>query len=238
MTKNESLKILVTGSSSGIGEAVAKRLLEEGHQVLGLARRAEDAHTDQKNYIAENCDFSNLDALPEQLRALTKNHSDVDGIVCCAGKGNFGCLEEFSYVQMRELMELNFLSQAYVARAFIPVLKRSGKGTVIFMGSEAALEGSQKGSLYCASKFALRGFAQSLREECSRAGIRVGIINPGMVKSPFFQDLNFAPGEQEENYLLPEDVADAVHTVLFSRPTTVIDEINLSPLKKVVQFRK
>ena len=66
------------------------------------------------------------------------------------------------------------------------VMKKIGKGDVIFIGSEAALNGSRKGTIYCASKFALRGFAQALRDECSKSSIRVTIINPGMVKTGFF----------------------------------------------------
>ena len=64
------------------------------------------------------------------------------------------------------------------------------------MGSEAALAGTAQGSLYCAAKFALRGLAQALRAECARAGIRVTLVNPGMVQSPFFDELDFRPGPE------------------------------------------
>jgi NADP-dependent 3-hydroxy acid dehydrogenase YdfG len=80
----------------------------------------------------------------------------------------------------------------------------------------------------------MRGFAQALREECGGSGIRVGIVNPGMVKTPFFDDLDFAPGDREDNYVEPADVASGIVWMLNSRPGTVIDEINLSPLKKVI----
>ena len=106
------------------------------------------------------------------------------------------------------------------------------------MGSEAALRGTRRGSVYCASKFALRGFAQALREECAASGIRVTTINPGMVLTPFFDDLDFGPGQEPANYVLPEDVADLVITILSTRSGTVFDEVNLSPLKRVIEFRK
>ncbi len=116
-------------------------------------------------------------------------------------------------------------------------MKRQGQGNLVFIGSEAALSGSRKGAVYCATKFALRGFAQSLREECSNSGIRSTIVNPGMVKTGFFDNLSFEPGDAEENYILPQDVADAVLTILSARPGTCFDEINLSPLKKVIKFK-
>ena len=68
--------------------------------------------------------------------------------------------------------------------------------------------------------------------------MRVCIINPGMVKTEFFTDLSFQPGEHETNYIMPEDIAETVLHVINLRSGTVIDEINLSPLKKVVRFKK
>ena len=104
------------------------------------------------------------------------------------------------------------------------------------MGSEAALAGTAQGSLYCAAKFALRGLAQALRAECARAGIRVTLVNPGMVQSPFFDELDFRPGPASDNYILPEDVAEVIVQALTARDGTVLDEINLSPQKKVIEF--
>ena len=117
-------------------------------------------------------------------------------------------------------------------------MKRQGSGDVIFIGSEAALEGKRKGSIYCAGKFALRGFSQALRDECSTGNIRVSIVNPGMVNTNFFTDLNFKPGEDSCEHIEPEDVAEAVAMVLNSRKGTVFDEINLSPQKNKVVWSK
>ena len=106
------------------------------------------------------------------------------------------------------------------------------------MGSEAAVSGGKKGAVYSATKFAVRGLAQSLREECAGSGVRVGIVNPGMVNTGFFDRLNFRPGNAPGDHLTPEDVADAVWLMLSARAGAVIDEINLSPQKKVIQFGK
>ena len=100
------------------------------------------------------------------------------------------------------------------------------------------MNGSRKGAIYCASKFAVRGFTQALREECGNSNVRVCLINPGMVKTAFFEHLAFEPGEHESNFILPEDVAAAVSYVVGTRAQIVIDEINLSPLNKVIKFKK
>jgi len=109
---------------------------------------------------------------------------------------------------------------------------------LIFIGSEAALTGSRKGSIYCASKFALRGFSQALRDECAKSSVRVSLINPGMVKTDFFQDLNFEPGEHHSNYLTATDVAETVIYIINARSGIIIDEINLNPANKVINFKK
>jgi len=231
-------KVIVTGSSSGIGLSITKHLLNTGYSVVGISRTGSSRQISHENL--ENCllDLSNIDDLPEAVNSLASQHADVHAIVFCAGRGQFGCLEEFSFDQIKSLMDLNFLSQAYLAKAFIPQFKKRNSGNLIFIGSESALSGSRKGAIYCASKFAVRGMAQALREECSRNNIRVTIINPGMVNSAFFDGLDFAPGEDPENYLQPEDVAQAVGYILDSRALINLDEINLSPMKHVVRKKK
>lgn len=237
MTESTTRTVLVTGASSGIGRAICQCLLDQGHAVIGVARDFSKAPLQSPSGCEEVIDFSDLGALPARLQALAKAYPAIDGVVCCAGRGQFGSLEEFAYADIQALMDLNFTSQAFVARAFVPLLKRRGQGDLIFIGSEAALSGGRKGAVYSASKFALRGLAQALREECGRGGVRVCVINPGMVRTEFFDHLHFAPGDRPENYLLPEDVAETVALVLGSRAQTVFDEINLSPMKRVVQFR-
>jgi short-subunit dehydrogenase len=132
-------------------------------------------------------------------------------------------------------MDLNFTSQAYVTRVLLPDMKKNGFGHLIFIGSEAALSGGRQGAIYSASKFALRGMAQSLREECASSNIRISILNPGMVKTEFFDDLSFRHGAEPEHYIEPDDVAAVALLALETRRGTVIDEINLSPLKKVIR---
>ena len=118
----------------------------------------------------------------------------------------------------------------------LPHFKTKNRGDVIFIGSEAALEGGKKGSLYCATKFGLRGFSQSIRQESANKNIRVTLINPGMVRTSFFDDLNFQPGDDEENAIEPTDIADIIINILSMRSGTVVDEINLTPQKKVISF--
>lgn len=236
--ENEQRTLLVTGASSGIGRAVAALLLERGHRVVGIGREFAKAGLDAAKFQPVVLDLADLDALPERLEALARAHPRVDGLVLAAGRGELGGFEEMSYGQIRSLIDLNLTATAFVARAFLPGLKRRGRGDVVFLGSEAALRGGRRGAVYCASKFALRGLAQALREECAKSGVRVAIVNPGMVRTPFFDGLEIAPGAAEENALTPEEVAAAVLMILEQRAGVVVDELDLSPLKRVVEHRR
>jgi len=230
--------VLVTGASSGIGRAVAQGLLQQGHFVIGVSRDCRKFTRQMDNFSAVQLDLSQLNELPQRIQQLQQAFPNINAVVFCAGIGRFGSLEEFSYLQIEALMNLNFTSQVYLTKALLPALKSKANSDLIYIGSEAALKGSRKGSIYCASKFALRGFTQALREECGKSNVRVCLINPGMVKTAFFESLTFEPGDHDSNSISPEDVSTAVSYVLESRYQIVIDEINLSPLNKVVKFKK
>ena len=230
--------ILVTGASSGIGRAVARNLLQQGHTVIGVSRDCRKFTRQMDNFSSVQLDLSQINDLPQKIRELQQTFPEIDAVVFSAGMGQFGSVEEFSYPQIEALMTINFTSQVFLTKALLPALKRKASSDLIFIGSEAALKGSRKGAVYCASKFALRGFTQALREESGNSNVRVCLINPGMVRTAFFEHLTFEPGDDESNTILPEDVAHAVSYVLGSRSQIVIDEINLSPLNKVVKFKK
>lgn len=229
--------LLITGASTGIGRAICKTRLAAGDRVVGIARdfdKREDC--DQLDFDTVEMDLSDLSQVPYRLTDLSRNRRDIDAVVANAGEGVFGHLEQFSFEQIRHALDLNFTSQVFLVRAFLPNFKQRGYGDIILIGSEAGLRGGQQGSLYCAAKFALRGFAQSLREEIAASGVRVTVINPGMVKTRFHDNLTFQPGSEESQHILPSDVAAAVSLALDSRTGTVFDEIDLTPQKKVINF--
>ncbi|HHZ69632.1 MAG TPA: SDR family NAD(P)-dependent oxidoreductase [Methylococcaceae bacterium] len=229
--------VLVTGASSGIGRAVAKALLRQGYFVFGTSRDCSQFETSHSHFLPVEMDFSTLSLLAEQAKQLQIKHPSISVIVFCAGYGRFGSLEQFSYQQIDSLMTVNFTGQAVLARAFVPGFKRKDRADLIFIGSESALQGRRQGAVYCASKFAVRGFSQALREECAKSQVKVTLINPGMVKTEFFEPLAFEPGDDESNYILPEDLAAAVNYILMTRPGIVVDELVINPLNKVVKFK-
>jgi len=226
-------KIVISGSSSGIGKTIAQFMLSKNCIVLGLARHHEKFNPENPNYNPIPIDFSKINDVELQIKSLVIAHPDIDAVICSAGYGRFADVEQFSVAQMQRIMNVNFLSQAILIKNLLPHLKKKG-GKIIIIGSEAAIHGHKKGSLYCASKFALRGFSQSLRQECAAASISVTLINPGMVETSFFDELSFKPGENFENSINPLQIAKTVELVLDMENNCVLDEINIQPMKKVV----
>ena len=237
MSNHHPRKILVTGASRGIGAAITQRLIDEGIEIVGIGRDFSAWSSLPKGLEAVELDLSDLDKLPHRLGEIARAHPELDGLVLNAGYGRFGSLEEFSYQQIRDMVDTNLVQHLFIARTFLPRIKKLNSGDLIIIGSEAALSGGKRGAVYSACKFGLRGLAQSLRDECSTHGVRVSLINPGMVSTEFFDDLNFSPGPDASNHLRADDIAQAVVMVLKAHPGTVFDEINLNPLKKVIQFR-
>lgn len=230
--------VLVTGASSGIGREIAKNLLNQGCKVIGISRNCQNFKMEHSQFFSVEIDLADLDSLPKKTLRLEKTYPEIDSIIFAAGYGQFGSLEEFSYTQIETLIAVNFTSHIFLTRALLPKLKQKQRADLIYIGSEAALRGKRKGTIYCASKFALRGFTQALRDECAKSGVKVGLINPGMVQSEFFDDLKFEPGAKRCQHLLPTDVAAAVNYMLNSDPNIVVDELNLNPLQKGIHFKK
>jgi short-subunit dehydrogenase len=230
-------RILLTGSSSGIGLEISRALLDAGYRVTGVARDPQRAGIEHPDFEPLALDLSEPDEIDACLRKLCREQ-DFHGLVHCAGQGLFGSIEQFSMQQIERNIRLNLTSALHLAHHLVPGLRRRDHARMIFIGSESALQAGKKGALYSSAKFGLRGLAMALREDCARDGISVTLINPGMVRSPFFDNLNFAPGPEPSNAIEPKDVADCVLHVLHSSPQIIYDEINLSPRNKSIDFNK
>ena len=231
-------KYIVTGSSTGIGKSISENLLNEGAIVIGISSKTDNSKNKNKNFFHYNIDLSNTLKSFNGILKIIKDNKNIDGIVSNAGNGIFQSLENFSHIQIQNFINLNLTSHIMVTRALLPHLKKNKSGNIIFIGSESALKGKKFGSLYSACKFGLRGFSQSIREETLNNNVKVSIINPGMVKTPFFKELNFIHGKNSDEFIEASDIAKVVLDILNLRDGTVVEEINLSPLKKVFESNK
>lgn len=228
--------ILVTGSSSGIGRTISIKLLDSGARVIGLARDHSKNELKHKNYITYDVDLNDFQSLKKIMLKVFSENNEINGLISNAGYGEFGPLENFSIEQINSFIALNLTSHIVITKLLLPHFKKNKSGNIIFMGSEASLLGAKNGSLYCSAKFGLRGFSQSLRHDVSSSNISVCIINPGMVKTNFFEKLNFTHGDDNNNSINPDEIAKIILNIFQMENNTVMEEINISPLKKVIKF--
>ena len=229
--------ILVTGSSSGIGYEITSKLLGLGAKVIGIARNHYRSKLTNKNYITYNCDLSDHKKLEILLKQILKKHPQINCLISNAGYGDFGPLENFSTLQIDNFMATNLTSHLVITKLLLPHFKKIKIGDIIFIGSEAGLLGAKNGSLYCSAKFGLRGFSEALSKDVGNKNIRVSIINAGMVRTDFFEKLNFEPGRDEENAISIKDISSTVAYILTLSRNTIVDEVNLSPSKKAIKFK-
>ena len=222
---------LITGASSGIGLAATKLLLKNNYRVVGISRRGAVPELENEHFTGIALDLSQLNNIDTQIEGLLKQHQ-IDCFIHAAGYGQFGSIEQFSVSQIDKLIRVNLTSALILSRSIVPAFRRKKQGHMVFIGSESALVAGKKGAVYSAAKFGLRGFCQALREDCSSNGINVSLINPGTVRSPFFDNLSFAPDENPENAICVSDIARMILQILNSSPDIVFDEINMSPRVK------
>ena len=229
--------VLVTGSSSGIGYEITLKLLDLGAKVIGIARNHDRSKLENKNYTTYKCDVSAHQKLEILLKKILKKHPQINCFISNAGYGDFGPLENFSTLQIKNFIATNLTSHMVITKLLLPHFKRIKIGDIIFIGSEAGLLGAKNGSLYCTAKFGLRGLTESLSKDVSKKNIRVCLINLGMVRTDFFENLNFEPGNSEDNAISIKDISSTVTYILKLSRNTVVDEVNLSPSKKAIKFK-
>jgi NAD(P)-dependent dehydrogenase (short-subunit alcohol dehydrogenase family) len=170
--------VLVTGASSGIGEACAQRLVRSGWRVLAGVRREGDAPTGTEEVILDVTDA-------DHIRAAADGVDELHGLVNNAGIALASPLEFIPPDELRYQLEVNLVGQVAVTQAFLPALRRV-KGRVVFMGSIAGRSALPFLSPYAASKHALEAVADSLRLELRPFGIHVSIVEPGTIKTPIW----------------------------------------------------
>lgn len=169
---------LVTGASSGIGQACAVRLHHNGWRVLSGVRREGDAPEGTEEVLLDVTDA-------EQIQAAAGLVEGLDGLVNNAGIALAAPLEFIPPEELRHQLEVNLVGQVAVTQAFMPALRRA-KGRIVFMGSIAGKSALPFLGPYAASKHGLEAVADSLRLELRPFGIHVSIVEPGTIKTPIW----------------------------------------------------
>jgi NAD(P)-dependent dehydrogenase (short-subunit alcohol dehydrogenase family) len=188
MTKINAKVALVTGASSGIGEATAERLAKAGYKVYGTSRRG--AQAGQRSFEMLSLDVTSDESVAAAVSEVMRRDGRIDLLVNNAGFGVAPAgAEESSIDQARSIFETNFFGLIRMTRAVVPHMRRQGSGRIINIGSVLGFLPMPYGALYAATKHAVEGYSESLDHELRTRGIRVSVIEPAYTKTPF--DANF-----------------------------------------------
>ncbi len=221
---------LITGASSGIGAATARAAAKEGYRLVLAARSEQKLHALQdelggpERAMAVACDVQDNDSQNLMVERVLEKFGRIDAVFANAGRGGSpGGFSGADPDQWRDMILTNIYGVGLTIQSTLPAL-RASRGHLLLTGS-AAGRVTIPGSMYSATKWAVSAIGYAVREELRGTGIRVTLIEPGMVDTPFFDN-------KPEHALEPEDVAQSVLYAL-SQPAHVdVNEILVRPTPK------
>ena len=180
MTEIRGSRILLTGASGGIGQAIARALAERGATLILTGRRAEvlEPLAQELGGRALAVDLADRDA-PEQL---ARDAGDVDVLVNNAALPASGTLDDYTLDQVDRALDVNLRAPIALAKLFAEPMKRRRRGHLVFISSLSGKSAQPGGSLYSATKFGMRGFALGLREDLRDSGVGVSTVFPGFIR--------------------------------------------------------
>ncbi len=204
---------MITGGSSGIGEAVARRLTRDGWRCVLLARGRDrlEALAAELGAEAELCDVGSRASVDEAAARVAARHDAVQLLVANAGMPGGGGFVGLPAERIEEVTRVNYLGSVWAVRAFLPLLERGAPSDVVVVASVAGTVVPLTSGPYAASKHAQLAFSRSVAAELAPLGIRVHSINPGPVPTASFpQEKALASRFARHLVVTPERVADTV----------------------------
>ncbi|MDA2933816.1 SDR family oxidoreductase [Acidobacteria bacterium AH-259-D05] len=232
----ENKRAIVTGSTKGIGLAIAQALVKEGSNVVISSRHQQDIQetVDRLNQLGKGkasgkqCDVREAEQVQDLIRHCVQTFGGVDILINNAGIGIFSSVEELSLQQWRETLATNLDGVFYGCHFAIPEMKKNGGGFIINIGSLAGKNAFPGGAAYNASKFALVGFSEALMQEVRYDDIHVAYVMPGSVETEFSR----TPARGEDSWKVSaHDVAEVVIQTLEHHSRCLTSRIEIRPSK-------
>lgn len=219
---------LVTGGGSGIGAALAVRLLDRGDAVVLLARSAERAAELEAAHPGASTVVADL-GHPQSVEGLDLPER-LDSVVHAAGVVELGSVADLSAAAWQQQLAVNLVAPAVLTRAALPALRAAG-GTVVLVNSGAGLRAHPAWSAYAASKHGLRALAEALRAEEAGTGVRVTSVYPGRVATPMQEEVHRQEGTQYDasRWIDVGTVVDALVHCLDLPPDATLPDLTLRP---------
>jgi NAD(P)-dependent dehydrogenase (short-subunit alcohol dehydrogenase family) len=225
---------IVTGSTKGIGRAIADALLSEGMNVCISARNMDEVEqavselsdAGEGSVTGVVCDVRDYDEVKALFEHTVAEFGGADVLINNAGIGIFGRVDETSPEDFRAVLETNLFGVFYCCREAIPQMKKRGGGYIINISSLAGTNAHPQMTAYNASKFGLNGFSEALMQEVRHDRIKVSYIMPGSVNTYFADD---EPDESQSWQLQPADIARVVVDLLHHDDRSLPSRVEIRP---------
>jgi NADP-dependent 3-hydroxy acid dehydrogenase YdfG len=234
--------VIITGAGRGIGRAIALKLAGERADIVGVQRTAAELETlvaDIRKQggggLAVPADVRFFSEAERVVATTVEAFGGVDILVNCAGAviagaGSMQTVLQTDPVALEAMLDVNFKGTAYFSRAVLPHMLAQGRGRIINIASVSGCHGQPSQAAYCASKFAVRGFAEALAQEVAARGVLVTTLFPGGTNTEVWDRLPYPHGEHTREELLPPDsVAEFVRVIATMPRTVLVKEIVLFP---------
>jgi NAD(P)-dependent dehydrogenase (short-subunit alcohol dehydrogenase family) len=225
--------LLITGSSTGIGHATAKRFADNGWNVVATMRNVSAAGglAGRDNVLLNRLDVTDPASIDQAIRAAIERFGKLDAVINNAGYGQYGVFETIPPKSIQSNFDVNVFGVMNVIRAIVPVFRKQKQGLILNVSSAGGLVGLPSTSIYLSTKFALEGFTESLSYELASQNIVVKIVEPGGVDTafharaaklhtetggidsydPFLERANTALGELGKHMATPEHIAAVIY---------------------------
>ncbi|PAM96229.1 short-chain dehydrogenase/reductase [Flavobacterium sp. IR1] len=222
--------VLVTGASAGIGKATAIYLAQKGYNVYGAARRIEKMQDlKAKGVKPIVLDVTKEDSITSCVNAILSETGSIDILINSAGLGSYGALEDVSMAEAKNQMEINVFGVARLIQLVLPQMRKNKFGKIVNISSIGGKVGLPLGCWYHASKFAIEGLSDCLRNEVKQFGVDVIVIEPGGTKSEMIEngtaDLKRTSGET-----VYKDLANAVIKSYTTQKDKAIEAVEIAKL--------
>lgn len=234
MKRFQNVRTLVTGASSGIGQAIAQALAAEGARVHAVARSWPNTHEDWQLHSADFTVEADVRRLATEIAAASSAaKSPIDLLIHCAGALEFGLVADFSVAQLDTLYQVNVRAPFLLTQLLLPQLAQS-RGQIVFINSSSAVSPNTALAGYSSSKAALKSIADCLRMEVNASGIRVLSVYPGKTASVMQKRAHEAAGKPYDaaRLMQPEDVAHMVLSALALPATAEMTDVHIRPMNK------
>ena len=209
---------LVTGSSSGIGLEAALALARDGYHTFASMRNTTKAGELENAAKKENLpieiielDVDKEESIVSAIKKIIADAGRLDVLVNNAGYGQFGCTEDVSVEDFRKQFETNFFSIVRIVQEVAPIMRNQNSGIIVNISSVAGRMGLPGSPAYISSKFALEGFGECLRYELGQFGIKTTLIEPGVIKTNFFESMKIPDSKTDPKY---KQLTDHIHSGL------------------------